>query len=667
MKRTSSILFLLLCFSMSVTLELTTVSGTSPPTMIRIDNPEPQADALFGRATDGIGDIDGDGIGDLAIGASGADRIYILSGIDHSIIHIIEDPDDLSGYRFGYAVCGVGDLDGDGIEDVAIGAPGPAGVLPLPPNPLDPQPRPEWGRVFAFSGATGGLILRLLPDVVLYPAVFGASIASLGDVNGDEISDIVVGAPLLLSGFGSVWAYSGHDGSLIWERLEPSPSPEDWGQEIASFGYYLADIDDLTGDGRRDLLVAAPFHDCDPDPDDYLLAGKAYVLDGSDGTIFRTHENPAPAHHNLFGVSPGAVGDQDGDGVEDYAFGETGAAIVHLFSGASGSLIADINNPSGVSTDFFGFQIAGDGDRDADGLNDFWVAAPREGIVYLMNSVGDVLDQVNDPNPDFAGEEEGFGWRVSLTEDLDGDGTPDLIIGKPRESVDGFGRAGVVFLVLSDTEPPTIVVEIPSEGQTVQDGVTLTATVSDPSGVEWTKFSIREPNGELGTTIDPMFESMSANQVGDDTWELLFDTTQLLDGCYLLLANASDTLGNEGNVVVEFCVQNWACLELLPASKSNKGGRTMPVKFSLRVAEAVDPAQPFVWNNQLTIAIYEEGHPESILQESTYGDTARDYRIDLVGELYITNFRTLKRPTAYVVEIYRKDMLVGYFDFSTVK
>lgn len=665
-KKLSAIIVGLLCFSMSVTLELTAVSGTSPPSFIRIDNPEPQTDALFGRAADGIGDIDGDGIGDLAIGASGAERVYILSGIDQSIVHIIEDPDDLSGYRFGFAVCGVGDLNGDGNEDVAVGAPGPAGILPLPPDPMDPQPRPEWGRVFVFSGATGGLILTLLPDVVLYPAVFGACIAPLGDVNDDGIGDIAVGAPLYLSGFGSVWAYSGHDGSLVWERAEPSPSPEDWGQEIASLGAFLADIGDLTGDGRRDLLAAAPYHDCDPAPDGYLLAGKAYVLDGSDGTIFRTHDNPAPTSNDMFGISPGAIGDQDGDGVEDYAFGEIGTAIVHLFSGASGSLIADINSPSGVSTDYFGFQIACDSDKDADGLNDFWIAAPVEGIVYLMNSVGDVLDQLNDPNPD-VGEEHGFGWMVSLTRDLDGDGTPDLIIGKPRESVDGSGRAGAAFLVLSDTEPPAIIVEIPSEGQTVQDGVTLTATVSDPSGVEWTKFSIREPNGELGTIIDPVFEAMSANHIGDDTWELLLDTTQLLDGCYLLLANTSDTLGNVGNVVVEFCVRNWACLELLPASESNKGGRTMPVKFSIRVAESVDPAQPFVWNEQLTIAIYEEGHPESILQESTYGDTARDYRIDLVSELYITNFRTLKRPTTYVVEIYRKDMLVDYFVFNTVK
>jgi len=218
-----------------------------------------------------------------------------------------------------------------------------------------------------------------------------------------------------------------------------------------------------------------------------------------------------------------------------------------------------------------------------------------------------------------------------------------------------------------DIEPPKITVKTPFEGQALQDGVTLKALVSDPSGVGWITFSVREPDGEQGTIIDPMFESMPATYMGDDQWELLFDTTQLPDGYYLLLVNASDKLGNEGYVTVEFSIRNWACLELLPASESNKAGRTMPVKFSLRVVEVVDPAQPFVWNEELTIVIYEKDNPENILQTSTYGTTARDYRIDPEDELYITNFKTLKTPTTYVVEIYRKGMLIGSFEFSTVK
>jgi len=135
---------------------------------------------------------------------------------------------------------------------------------------------------------------------------------------------------------------------------------------------------------------------------------------------------------------------------------------------------------------------------------------------------------------------------------------------------------------------------------------------------------------------------------------------------------ASDNLGNEGSITVRFSIRNWAVVELLPATENNKAGRTMPVKFSLRVAEAVDPTQPFVWNEELTIIIYEQGHPDNILQESTYGTTATDYRMNSISELYITNFKTLKTLATYVVQIYRyyntpKEFLVGSFGFETVK
>ncbi|MDH5783411.1 MAG: hypothetical protein OEZ35_07105 [Candidatus Bathyarchaeota archaeon] len=226
------------------------------------------------------------------------------------------------------------------------------------------------------------------------------------------------------------------------------------------------------------------------------------------------------------------------------------------------------------------------------------------------------------------------------------------------------------FEEIIDNTPPSITVLTPREDppEALQDGVTLEANVTDPSGVDWVTFSIRETDGSV---IDAMFESMSANYIGDDVWQIpSFNTyvPELPDGYYLLLVNASDTLGNEGDKTVLFSIRNWACLELLPSTQANKAGRTMPVKFSLRVFENVDPAKPFVYNEELTIVIYEEGDPDNILQTSTYGETARDYRIDSIGELYITNFKTIrKKLTTYVVEICRKDLLIGWFTFKTVK
>jgi hypothetical protein len=218
-----------------------------------------------------------------------------------------------------------------------------------------------------------------------------------------------------------------------------------------------------------------------------------------------------------------------------------------------------------------------------------------------------------------------------------------------------------------DTIPPVITITVPYEDEALQDGVTFETYVTDQSGVNFVNISIREPGGDHGIIINESYESLSTTYIGEDIWQLPFDTTGLPDGYYLLFVEACDILGNMGNNTVNFSIRNWAVIELLPSTNNHKAGRTMPVKFSLRIAEAVDPAQPFVRNEELNILIYEEDFPETILQNSTYGNTSTDYRIESENELYITNFKTLKKPTVYVVEIWRKDMLLDSFEFETVK
>src|SRR3972149_752441 len=84
-------------------------------------------------------------------------------------------------------------------------------------------------------------------------------------------------------------------------------------------------------------------------------------------------------------------------------------------------------------------------------------------------------------------------------------------------------------------------------------------------------------------------------------WILQFDTLQLSDGFYTAVAKATDGSGNVGSSArVEYTVRNWAVIELLPLSGQNQPGRTMPVKFALRVAASVDPSQPFIYNERLT-------------------------------------------------------------------
>jgi len=213
--------------------------------------------------------------------------------------------------------------------------------------------------------------------------------------------------------------------------------------------------------------------------------------------------------------------------------------------------------------------------------------------------------------------------------------------------------------IILDNTPP-VVTGTNFEGLALQDGVTLQVSAWDLSEVASITLSIQCIQGDT-------VSSMSATLFPDGKWKADFDTTLHPDGFYFAIINGTDVLGNTGNTTIPFSIRNWAVVELLPASTSNKGGRTMPIKFSLRVAAAVDPAQPFVYNEELNIAVYKSSQPANILQNSTYGTTARDYRINSIDELYITNFRTKKQPTLYVVEIYRKGMLLDTFTFETVK
>ena len=221
--------------------------------------------------------------------------------------------------------------------------------------------------------------------------------------------------------------------------------------------------------------------------------------------------------------------------------------------------------------------------------------------------------------------------------------------------------------VILDNIGPSVTIVNPPVGWALQDGVTFTISAIDAgSGVSSVSFSIREENGGEGTPVG--FEDLPATyNATTGKWTLFFDTLQLPDGYYEVLVKAEDNLGNIASTIVPYSTRNWAVIELLPASETNKAGRTMPVKFSLRVAASVDPNQPFVYNEDLTIQIYDMNDPSNILQTAKFGDTARDYRIDIADELYITNFRTLKTPTTYIVAVYRKEMLIDTFEFSTVK
>jgi len=220
--------------------------------------------------------------------------------------------------------------------------------------------------------------------------------------------------------------------------------------------------------------------------------------------------------------------------------------------------------------------------------------------------------------------------------------------------------------VILDNTGPSVTAENPPAGWALQDGVTFIIAAIDASGTSSMNLSIREADGGEGTPVG--FEDLpTVYDAATGKWTLFFDTLQLPDGYYIVIVNAEDNLGHTSATIVAYSIRNWAVLELLPASENNKAGRTMPIKFALRVAAAVDPLQPFVYNEDLTIDVYATDTPDAILQESTFGDDAQDYRINSLTEVYITNFKTLRTPQEYRVDVYRNDLLIDSFMFETVK
>jgi PKD domain-containing protein/FG-GAP repeat protein len=462
-----------------VSIFLLSVEAAAP--LIQIDNPSPAADAAFGTGVAGIGDVNGDGAADFVSGAPGANRAFVISGDDRSLIRTLTDPEGATDLNFGFAVAGTGDITGDGVEDIAVGAPGPLGsFVPLPCNPSlgDVCPPAAWGRVFLFNGATGALIRKIVPATTSF-LKFGFSLGDLGDVNGDGVRDLAVGSPVLQRFWGQVYAFSGATGAQLWMTQEPGAER----QAIASLGEFIAPLADINADGRRDLIAAAPFFDNDPTMSGFALTGKVFVLSGANGAILREHLAAAPVDGGFYGGKVSSVGDQNADGAEDYLIGDRGHAAIELRSGSTGVVIRAIPSPvSDNDTELY--SLARAGDRSGDGVEDFWVGAFVAGTAYLLDGLGAVLLQVPDPSTPTPGV-NAFAIQLAALADINGDAKPEVLIAKPGETVSSFSNAGAVFLLTSNHPPDANA----GPNQTVSAGADCLASVtldgsasSDPDG-----------------------------------------------------------------------------------------------------------------------------------------------------------------------------------------
>ncbi|MBL0170312.1 MAG: FG-GAP repeat protein [Gemmatimonadaceae bacterium] len=307
----------------------------------------------LGLGLEGAGDVNGDGAGDAIAGAPGSNRAYVYSGRDGHVLQTLAGRD--TAERFGSSAAGAGDVNGDGMADVIVGAPN------------NSAKGAGAGRAYVFSGKDGTLLFTL--DGEKAGDAFGSIVA--GSKNR-RATPLLVGAPGsgatrgTSPAAGRVYVY---DATTHAEQFRID-ADETGGALGAMFTSLVGDVD---GDGVLDVY-AADFSDAGKGPS----TGRVYVRSGSDGRPFFTLSGEHAG--DGFGIGSADVGDVNHDGYADLLIGAwqysrvaQSGGKVYLYSGKDGTVMRTITGR--IAGETLGFDATGIGDVDGDGTIDFLITS----------------------------------------------------------------------------------------------------------------------------------------------------------------------------------------------------------------------------------------------------------------------------------------------------
>ncbi len=463
-----------------------------------------------GMRVAGVGDVDGDGLADFLVGApyaaggaasgsagesylvfgssTGFPSAFSLSTLDGSNGFRLNGTSDgdLSGMGLGSA----GDWNGDGLEDFLIGAPGSdsggaesgAAVLVFGSSGFSAS-------ALDLSGLTGAQGMRI--EALSAGDGLGRAVGPAGDVNGDGLDDLILGAPSGNSGgpvTGEAYVVfgvsTGSGSSLALSDLDGTNGFRLVG-DGAGFGSAVAGIGDLDGDGYADIAIGRS----GGGQGAWVVFGRSdwtatssldvTALDGTDGFALE-----GASTGDALGIAVGGRGDFNGDGFSDLVVGamgsdpggaaEAGSAYVVFGTSASFGSSLDLGTldgsngfriDGGESGDLAGFSVDFAGDLDGDGFDDLlvgvrggdagaadagetWVLFGASGGFSSALSVFD-LDGSKGLRIDGASAGDASGYSVSRAGDLDGDGFGDLVLGAPF--ADGGGtQLGSTWVLFGD-------------------------------------------------------------------------------------------------------------------------------------------------------------------------------------------------------------------------
>jgi hypothetical protein len=413
-----------------------------------------------GFAVSAAGDFNGDGLGDVIIGAPYQDenseddgRAYIIFGDASGEVDLSTADATFTGYSgndfAGYSVAGLGDWDGDGLDDVAIGA--------------------NQAGVYVVAGGSSG---DLIPSES-YARMAGGNYAvgAAGDLDGDGLADLIAGNPYddtNLSNAGIVYLVLG--GISGNPSLGGSADAKLYGGESNGLlGWKVSGIGDFDGDGFSDVIIGAPYED---NPDDGTAnAGCVWIVSGDDRENadiedVMTARYCGAGDNEFLGWSVSGAGDIDDDGLDDAFFGapgntdaggDAGAAFIAL-GGEDGDFdgedaYAILLGTGGEA----GSSVSSGGDVDGDGRADLLVGAPKEddggansGTAYLiLGGVSGTFD-LGDSDTKLYGTQsnEYAGWSISTAGDVNSDGLSDMLVGAYLNDAGGE-EAGGAYIVLA--------------------------------------------------------------------------------------------------------------------------------------------------------------------------------------------------------------------------